>query len=130
MSHSSAESEASVSTSLAVERTLLAYDRTLMANVRTSTALISFGFTIYKFFSEMKVLANPAPHHLLGSRNFGFMMVASGVIYVALSSLSYRRQVRAMNRKYGTSTHQLPLGLALLISILGILGLLAIIFRQ
>ena len=37
-------------TRLAVERTRLAYERTLMAWVRTGTSLISFGFTIYKFF--------------------------------------------------------------------------------
>ena len=37
-------------TRLAVDRTRLAYERTLMAWVRTATSLISFGFTIYKFF--------------------------------------------------------------------------------
>ena len=37
-------------TKLAVDRTRLAYERTLMAWVRTATSLISFGFTIYKFF--------------------------------------------------------------------------------
>ena len=38
------------STRLAVDRTRLAHERTLMAWVRTATSLISFGFTIYKFF--------------------------------------------------------------------------------
>jgi putative membrane protein len=130
MTHSPSGSDASISTSLAVDRTLFSYDRTLMSNIRTSTALISFGFTIYKFFSEMREMVKPGPPHLLGSRNFGFLMIASGVVYVALSSLSYLRQVRAMNLKYGTSTHKLPLGLAFVISVLGILGLLAIVFRQ
>jgi putative membrane protein len=37
-------------TKLAVERTRLAYERTLMAWVRTATSLISFGFTLFKFF--------------------------------------------------------------------------------
>ena len=41
-------------TKLAVERTRLAYERTLMAWVRTSTSLISFGFTIYKFFQYLR----------------------------------------------------------------------------
>ena len=44
-----------VGTRLAVDRTRLAYERTLMAWVRTATSLISFGFTIYKFFQlELK----------------------------------------------------------------------------
>ena len=38
------------STQLAVDRTRLAYERTLMAWIRTATSLITFGFTIYKFF--------------------------------------------------------------------------------
>ena len=38
-------------TRLALDRTHLAHERTLMAWVRTATSLISFGFTIYKFFS-------------------------------------------------------------------------------
>ncbi len=41
------------STELALDRTYLAHDRTLMAWVRTATSLISFGFTIYKFFQYM-----------------------------------------------------------------------------
>jgi Domain of unknown function (DUF202) len=45
-------------TRLAVERTRLAYERTLMAWVRTATALISFGFTIYKFF-EFEMTKHP-----------------------------------------------------------------------
>ncbi len=38
------------STKLAIARTRLSYERTLMAWVRTAISLISFGFTIYKFF--------------------------------------------------------------------------------
>src|SRR4030095_4895232 len=41
------------SQSLAVQRTFLAHERTLMAWVRTSASLISFGFTIYKFFAYL-----------------------------------------------------------------------------
>ena len=42
------------STKLAYDRTRLAYERTLMAWVRTGTSLITFGFTIYKFFEEFQ----------------------------------------------------------------------------
>ena len=40
-------------TDLAFERTMLAHERTLMAWIRTATSMISFGFTIYKFFQEL-----------------------------------------------------------------------------
>jgi putative membrane protein len=38
------------STRLAYDRTRLAYENTMMAWVRTATSLITFGFSIYKFF--------------------------------------------------------------------------------
>ena len=38
---------------LALRRTFLAHERTLMAWIRTSVSLISFGFTIYKFFQYL-----------------------------------------------------------------------------
>jgi Domain of unknown function (DUF202) len=48
-------------TRLAMDRTRLAYERTMMAWIRTAASLISFGFTIYKFFQlEIKATApNP-----------------------------------------------------------------------
>ena len=39
-----------VSTRLAYERTFLAHERTLMAWVGAASSLITFGFSIYKFF--------------------------------------------------------------------------------
>jgi hypothetical protein len=56
----------SVSTLLATDRTRLAHDRTLMAWVRTATSLISFGFTIYKFFQYMQEKGTPSQHRLFG----------------------------------------------------------------
>jgi uncharacterized membrane protein YidH (DUF202 family) len=41
---------ADVSTRFFFERTLFSHERTLMSWVRTATSLITFGFTIYKFF--------------------------------------------------------------------------------
>lgn len=37
-------------TQLAIKRTRLAYERNMMAWIRTAASLISFGFTVYKFF--------------------------------------------------------------------------------
>jgi putative membrane protein len=45
-----ADAKLDINTQLSIERTMLAHERTLMAWVRTATSLISFGFTIYKFF--------------------------------------------------------------------------------
>jgi putative membrane protein len=121
----------STSDELAVERTRLSHDRTLMSNVRTSTALISFGFTIYKFFAEMQSRGgHELPHHILGARNFAFLMMIIGVIYVLLSSLAYTQQMKRMRARYGISIDRLPLALAGVISLLGVLGMLSVILHQ
>ena len=42
--------ELDVGTRLAYDRTRLAFERTMLAWVRTAASLITFGFTVYKFF--------------------------------------------------------------------------------
>jgi putative membrane protein len=42
--------ELDISTILAYDRTRLAYENTMMSWVRTATSLITFGFSVYKFF--------------------------------------------------------------------------------
>jgi hypothetical protein len=42
--------ELDTSTKLSYDRTRLAYENTMMAWVRTATSLITFGFSVYKFF--------------------------------------------------------------------------------
>jgi putative membrane protein len=118
----------STSTRLAVDRTRLAYERTLMANIRTSTALISFGFTIYKISSELR--RPEATKHLLGASHFGLIMIVTGVMYLVLTSMEHVRQMKTLKAQYGTLMHMLPMVLAGLISVLGILGLFVVIFRQ
>jgi len=121
----------STSDQLSVERTRLSHDRTLMANVRTSTALISFGFTIYKFFAEMQQRGEiKTQHHWLGAREFGFLMIVIGVVYVVLASLAYRQEMKRIQSRFGVGADRLPLALAGVISLLGVVGLVAIIFRQ
>ena len=121
----------STSDELAVERTRLSHDRTLMANVRTSTALISFGFTIYKFFAEMQSRSeHQIPHHILGARNFAFLMIIIGVVFVVLASLQYVQQMKRLHARYGISLDPLPLSLAGVISLLGVLGMLSVLLRQ
>lgn len=66
-------------TSLSFERTRMSADRTLMSIVRTALSLISFGFTIYKVFEEMK--QNPAIQAVgtHSARYFGMSLLLLGV---------------------------------------------------
>ena len=43
-----------LSTKLAFERTWAAYERTMLAWIRTAASLITFGFSVYKFFEILR----------------------------------------------------------------------------
>jgi putative membrane protein len=116
------------STDLAVDRTRLAHDRTLMAWVRTATSLISFGFTIYKFFQYLR---EKGQEHegLLGPRGFAMMMIAIGLTALLFATIQHRRDMRILRRAYPEVPYSMVTVLAALISILGIFAFVLTIFQ-
>ena len=117
------------STKLAYDRTLLAYERTMMAWVRTAASLITFGFTIYKFFQiEGEKIAQP--HRLIGPREFALLLVIIGLVSLLLATLEYRNNIRIMKTQYPGVPRSLAMIVAALVSLLGILALIVMIFRQ
>ena len=76
-------------------RTRLALERTMMAWVRTATALIGFGFTIVQFFERFNDMAGVDPAaHPLAARYIGLILIAAGVVALALSAVQYRATIR------------------------------------
>jgi len=101
---------------LGYERTRMAADRTLMAWIRTSVSMITFGFTIYKFFQylmESDVVTEKFPHY--APRNFGVALVVLGMVMLALAIVEYYLFLRMAS---------------LLLSLLGILVLMNLLFRM
>jgi inner membrane protein YidH len=119
-------------TRLAVDRTRLAGDRTLLAWIRTATSLISFGFTIYKFFQYLRESTAARPHGFFGPREFALVAISLGVIALLLATVEHRRSMESLRAQYGSVNvpYSLATVLAALISCFGILGLVAVIFRQ
>jgi len=119
------------STSLAVERTRLAHDRTLLAWVRTATSLISFGFTLYKFFQylQQKDPNFPASHRFT-AREFAMIMISIGLIALVIATVQHRRDVVRMRAIYPEVPYSLATILAALLSGLGLIALVEVIFRQ
>jgi putative membrane protein len=114
-------------TALAIDRTRLAYERTMMAWVRTATSLISFGFTIYKFFQlELK---GPVPEHLLGPRGFAVIMISTGLIALAMAGVQHHESLRLMRATYGTMPRSVAGPVAGLVAVLGMFALLGVIAR-
>src|SRR5678815_4129797 len=86
------------STDLAVDRTRLAHERTLMAWVRTSASLISFGFTIYKFFQYMRDQGQPVEDRTFGPRQFALFLIAIGLIALVLATIQHRHDLSVMRK--------------------------------
>ena len=117
----------SLSDNLAVERTQLAYDRTLMAWIRTSVSLISFGFTIYKFFelSGEKF----ASRGIIGPRRFAMFMIGTGIIALAIAVAEHWRDSHVLH-KVGVARRSLASILAALVAVMGLLAMIAVVLRQ
>ena len=115
---------------LAVERTRLAYERTLMAWIRTGTSLISFGFTIYKFFQEFHKESGIPSRALISTRELGMIMIVTGMFAVLLATIQHLASLKRLRVQYGRLPGSIAAPVALLVSGLGIVALIAVVFRQ
>jgi putative membrane protein len=117
------------STMLAYDRTRLGYQRTMLSWVRTGTSLIAFGFAIYNF---QRIASGDQPRHrLLGPHEFALLMVGIGAFALLLAMLEYRQNIRTLRTQYpDISPSPLPGAVALLVSVLGLVALIAMIVRQ
>jgi putative membrane protein len=117
-----------LSTKLAFDRTWVAYERTMLAWVRTATSLITFGFSVFKFFQIVR--EGEQRNYFIGAREFGLLLVSIGLISLVLATLQYRQNIRMLGEEYQGRPRSLAVIVAALISILGILALIVMVFRQ
>jgi putative membrane protein len=116
-------------TKLSVERTLLAHERTLQAWVRTAASLISFGFTIYKFF-QLELEGKVRDAQVIGPRAFASLMIIMGIVGLALATLQHRQDVKRMRREHPWMEERSLVGwIAAMISVLGILAIVSVLFN-
>ena len=105
-----------------------------MAWVRTSTSMISFGFTIYKFFQFVQN-DRSAQHveRLLEPRGVALVMILIGVGALVLATIDYRHQMDALRRDYdayGPLRGSIALAVASMVAGLGVLGFVLVFLRQ
>lgn len=100
----------------------------MMAWVRTSTSLISFGFTIHKFFQFRLEQAQAPVNRLLGPGEFGGLMVLIGLLALALASWDHRRSMNMLRASYGPVPYSAAAAIGLLIFLLGATALVAMLF--
>src|SRR4030095_1524065 len=116
-------------TDLAFERTTLAYERTLMAWIRTATSLISFGFTIYKFFQELTKVEEVTPR-LFTPRIVGMIMIAFGFLGLLFAEIQHLAAIKRLQKSYPEMPRSRSSVLAFLILIFGFILFLAALLRQ
>jgi putative membrane protein len=121
-------------TALALDRTRLAHERTLMAWIRTAMSLISFGFTIYKFFQGLADTEKiQAAHRLFGPRGFALIMIGLGVGSLVLAIIQNRaemKKLKAEYAQYGAPPVSTSLVIGSIVGVLGVMALILVILRQ
>ena len=118
------------STRFSFERTILSHERTLMAWVRTATSLITFGFSIYKFFQlELGGPVRPRAYQVIGPREFAMIMIAIGVFALIVATIQNWQHRKNMRKQHIEIPFSLSLLVAGLISALGFLAMVSTIFR-
>jgi putative membrane protein len=98
-----------------------------MAWVRTATSLISFGFTIFKFFQFLREGRAETSEGAIGPRGFGMLMIAIGLTALLLATLEHRRHMNALRISYGPVPISLAAVVAALVTVLGVLGLASVL---
>jgi len=116
------------STHLAIDRTWLAHERTLMAWVRTATSMISFGFTIYKFFQFETGHGAPIARGILTPRGFALIMVTIGLVALVMATLAHRKEIRGLANHLDGRRSSAEV-VAALVSVFGLLVLFSAIFH-
>lgn len=115
-------------TDLAFQRTVLANERTLMAWIRTAISLISFGFTIYKFFEEMSKVDQG--QKIFSPRVVGMTMIAFGFVALLFAQLQHNAALKNLRKEYPKVQRSLSSMLSALILVFGLVLFLAALFRQ
>ncbi len=117
-----------IGTQLSIERTWLSHERTLMSWVRTATALISFGFTIYKFFEFEAGRSGVTVHHLISPRQFAMVMIGTGLVALLLSTIDHHQTLKRLQGEAVPRHFSVAGVVAALISVLGLLAFAAALF--
>lgn len=116
-------------THLAFENTYLAHENTRMSWVQAALGMISFGFTIAKFFELLREKQG-AHATLLDPPTVGILMIVIGLVALALSSVQQARAVKALRQQCPSLPAVSVAGVtAAAIWLLGVLALLGAILR-
>lgn len=121
-------------TTLALERSFLAFERTLMAWLRTSLSMISFGFTLAKFFQYLAQQRGTAVTGRLGntwaSDTVGMTMIVIGTVSLALAVIQHHRRVATLRADGLPQQWNLALWVAAVVAVLGVFAFVSLVLQE
>jgi putative membrane protein len=115
---------------IAIENLRLAYERDLIAWIQMALSLITFGFSMYKFFQYLHETNADLPERLLTPRTFGIIMITIGLIVLLLATVQNWQRRKELRSHYSDLPFSLASLLAILIATLGAMALIAAFVRQ
>jgi putative membrane protein len=102
----------------------------MMAWIRTSTALIAFGFGMYKLFELMPLASGMKPgEHVVSPRAFAFVLALLGNLSLLLAAIQHRVSLQRMRALGLTVPVSAAAILAGLVALLGIAVLVMVALR-
>lgn len=113
-------------TDMAEMRTILAADRTLMAWTRTSVSMISFGFTLFKFFQYFREAEHLHQFRLHGPRNIAMLLIGVGVIALGAAAVQHVQFLQKLGVAPKRSVRSLSFIIAVFVALIGVIAFLNI----
>lgn len=97
--HSESTELSAQRTAMSFERTAMSAHRTLHAVMKTSLSLISFGFTIFKFFTALSLeyIGESFPQD--AARNFGIALLLLGLLILVLGLMEHYQTMASLRAR-------------------------------
>jgi putative membrane protein len=112
-------------TQLALLRSFQANERTLMAWVRTAISMISFGFTMVKFFEYLEE-NKQKQFHFFGPAGVGMILILIGTLALVVAVRQYQQVVTELGTAPHSARWSLSVLVAIAVALLGVFALLAV----
>ncbi len=112
-------------TQLALLRSFQASERTLMAWVRTAISMISFGFTMVKFFEYLEE-DKQKQFHFVGPAGVGIILILIGTVALVVAVQQHRRVLAELGITQPSERWSLSVLVAISTAFLGVFALIAV----